>query len=793
MRYASRFRLRSLRPKILAWSFIPTAVALVGVGLVSFIAFQRTTRYLLIERNREVVHLMAVQLAGELEAYPTLLNGLAGSPAMYAGTPSTWQPILDKYHNSLVVFDGGVVLTDQHGLIVATQPYQKELIKQNLSDREYFRELIRTMDPVFSDVVGEWVPAQNDPSDPAIVIAVPILGVQNEFLGMAAGKFRLGATNVSYFYGNIVKLHMGESDQAHTNTYLVDGNGRVIYHTNDRWIGRDFQGQPAVQHLLANDFIDEFAAQAGSISSGDAGAIRTRDVQKTDIIAYFSPVPGTHWGLVSEAGWSALMNLYQSYLYTQSALFILGVLLPALLVSYRIRSITEPIYRLQTAAREVAHGNLGHTIQIRTGDELEELADQFNHMSIQLAQSYAAIEERVKERTRELATLNEISSLVNQAFSLSQVLGNVLGKAAETMGFQFGAVYRLEGEAFDAWLSPEDSTDVGGQTLFLHPLVYWGVAERDAADTRRLPFDNAGIASAWDCEQPCVWETDPAVLDAHLRPPVANPGSSPQVVTIPLKVKGRSLGAVLLGTWSVRELSAEELDLLFAISQQVGVVLENARLHDMERQQLQQTVTLEERGRLARELHDSVTQSLYSITLLAEAAARLLTAGETMSAADHLRVLRDSAQESLREMRLLIFELRPVALEKNDLADALRIRLDSVEARSGIKSELQVEGMESLSYPVKQELYQIAQESLNNVLKHSNASQVKVSLRFTDEGTCLEISDNGQGFEPGRATQSGGMGLAGLAERARKIAGRLAIDSAPGRGARIQVVVPRVN
>ena len=138
-----------------------------------------------------------------------------------------------------------------------------------------------------------------------------------------------------------------------------------------------------------------------------------------------------------------------------------------------------------------------------------------------------------------------------------------------------------------------------------------------------------------------------------------------------------------------------------------------------------------------------MTQSLYSVTLYAEAAARLLTAGQHAEAADHLRELRDTAQEALREMRLLIFELRPPALEKSGLVAALQARLEAVEGRGGMQTELQVEGAheaDRVPLAIQEELYQIAREALNNVLKHAHAQHVRVHVQFKDTATCLEVS-----------------------------------------------------
>lgn len=145
--------------------------------------------------------------------------------------------------------------------------------------------------------------------------------------------------------------------------------------------------------------------------------------------------------------------------------------------------------------------------------------------------------------------------------------------------------------------------------------------------------------------------------------------------------------------------------------------------------QAEELATAKERNRLARELHDSVAQTLYGLTLQAEAAARELKTGQTDKAAEQLREIRDSAQQSLQETRLLIFELRPPLLEQEGLVAALRARLESVESRSGLKTQIMLEEMKQLPVKVEAGLYGIANEALNNILKHARATSIKVSLK----------------------------------------------------------------
>ena len=205
--------------------------------------------------------------------------------------------------------------------------------------------------------------------------------------------------------------------------------------------------------------------------------------------------------------------------------------------------------------------------------------------------------------------------------------------------------------------------------------------------------------------------------------------------------------------------------------------------------QAEELAVAQERNRLARELHDSVAQTLYGLTLQAEAAARKLAVGQTDRVAADLRYLAHSARESLQETRLLIFELRPPILDEVGLAGALRARLDTVERRSGLVCDFTVEAVDALSSDVETGLYRIGQEALNNVLRHANAANVTVALRQNAGRVRLEIVDDGAGFDPG-AARNQGYGLQSMRERAAQLGGTLVLQSAPGQGARVIVEVP---
>jgi signal transduction histidine kinase len=156
--------------------------------------------------------------------------------------------------------------------------------------------------------------------------------------------------------------------------------------------------------------------------------------------------------------------------------------------------------------------------------------------------------------------------------------------------------------------------------------------------------------------------------------------------------------------------------------------------------------------------------------------------------------LGEIAQQALQEMRLLVYELRPLALESEGLMGALEHRLETVERRAGIQARVLVEGEVELAPDLEEELYRIAQEALNNALKHAGASQVALSVRVTEGSVALEVTDDGQGFDLADIHDTGGLGLISMQERADKIGGQLTIRSAPGEGTTVSVrVVARGN
>jgi len=553
----SAIRWGSLHNKIIAWFFVPTMIILVVVAVVIFYAYQNVTEDLVIGRNRELTRLSASKLATELTEFTDLLTNLARKAAIYQGDPAARREALKTARNRLAVFDGGALILDAFGRVVAAEPVAVKILGQNWSDRPFYRQIMHNQRlhspaPVFSDIVRD-----GPDSTEVIVVAVPISDEYGEFSGVMAGMFRLGETTVNAFYDSIVKLRLGEG----RSIYLVDGNGRVIYHSDTSRIGNDLWEQAVVQQVL----------------NGEADALRTHSLDGQDIVAGFSPVRGTPWGLITEENWNVLMRSSQSYGRFLLLLLALGVIVPALLVTIGVRRITKPITDLIVAAQEVAGGNFGQTITAQTGDEIEELAEQFNLMSAQLRESYADLERKVADRTKELAALYAIAAVASQSLDLDEVLNDVLDKTLQVMETEAGGIYLLDEE-----------------TELLTMAAHRGFSPEFVKEIDRLQVGEGFSGHVVQSCQPLVVRD--VSTDSRLTRTAVREEGLRSVAIVPLCSQRMALGTLFAATRGYREFTDQDIQLLTSIGHQIGVAIGNARLFQAEQRRAEQFRVIGEVG-----------------------------------------------------------------------------------------------------------------------------------------------------------------------------------------------------
>ena len=206
--------------------------------------------------------------------------------------------------------------------------------------------------------------------------------------------------------------------------------------------------------------------------------------------------------------------------------------------------------------------------------------------------------------------------------------------------------------------------------------------------------------------------------------------------------------------------------------------------------QLEELAVIHERGRLARELHDSVTQTVFSLTLAVQTTQVLLAKDVSRVAAQLDRVV-GLARNASREIQAIVKQLRPASLAEEGLAAALRDHLAERQARDGLIAHLEVNGEAHWPESVTLGLYRIVQEAVNNAVKHAGTREVTIKLNLYDRPACVEVIDHGAGFVMNEmALQRGHMGLASMAERARELGWTMTIDSQPSQGTCVKVMAP---
>lgn len=376
------------------------------------------------------------------------------------------------------------------------------------------------------------------------------------------------------------------------------------------------------------------------------------------------------------------------------------------------------------------------------------------------------IYDQMRRRLSESESIQSIAKGLLQRIGLDEVLQIVCAEAMQLTGATGSAVLLLEE---DGWLRVTKSA--GSPTY----------------SQNRLPMSGSFAGRAFQTGEH-VWvnlrDSDPDD-DVHQLEGYQWIKGLVSLLVVPLKVETKVIGILnILNKPS--EVTQEDMRIIDLFADQAAIIMEHIRLQ----YQAEQLAVLEERQRLARELHDSVTQALYSVTLYADAARMAFSAEKWDALERNLQEVRNMSREAMYDMRLLVFELRPFMLETEGLVSALRARLAAVEGRSGLKTEVLVEEERRLPIKIEEELYRIAQEALNNVVKHAGATQVQIQLKYHENTVSLEMNDDGRGFEPETAHQSGGFGLQGIHERVQQLGGSLNIESAPLRGTRLSVRIP---
>jgi PAS domain S-box-containing protein len=393
-------------------------------------------------------------------------------------------------------------------------------------------------------------------------------------------------------------------------------------------------------------------------------------------------------------------------------------------------------------------------------------------------ETHKLLDKRIKERRDEIASLMEVSRIVVKSLGFDDQVKTILA--------QLGVVINCDGMSV---LLRKENLLIA--ETFQHPIHH------DLTAKLVQPFSQPDMISQR------YWHGDVLIFNCirgqakeerdfcKLTEDIFGSVPSEMVSWIGIPVRSRNTLIGVLSAYAAQEnfFTTEMAEFMQAFANQIAIVFENNRLY----KQARALAAASERNRLARELHDSVTQSLYSVRLYAEAVRSALSAGKIPAADKNLDQLIAIARDGMSDLRLLIFELKPPVLEELGLIGAIQKRLDMVENRVGIQAEFNVEGEPDLPLDIEVQLYWVVYEALSNVLKHANAKHVYLKFAFSDGRTAIDIKDDGVGFDPEKINISHSSGLKNIIDRIEGLGGNLEITSSLGEGTSIRIVLEDLN
>ncbi len=397
----------------------------------------------------------------------------------------------------------------------------------------------------------------------------------------------------------------------------------------------------------------------------------------------------------------------------------------------------------------------------------------------------------IKEDEKRLAALNQISGNISQFLELSQVLSSAIDNVVNVMQLDGAWIFLLDEEAGE-----------------LNLAVHRGIAEEFARGVDKLKVGEGFSGRVAESGEPLFVED--VSQDPRLTREVVAKYNTHSMLVVPLSSKGKVNGTLCAAMRRLRLFQPEEVELLIAIGNQIGVAVENARLYQQQQEVAEQLRGMqenlrfyllqvtkaqeEERKRISHELHDDTIQAL---VVLSRRLDTLASSEEVLPEDSRLRLeeLRQQVNGIMQSVRRLSQDLRPAALDRLGLLSALQWLASDVAEYSGIATDVNVVGTERrLPEEVGLVLFRITQEAMRNVWRHSQATRAEITVEFDEAKTRITVSDNGKGFEPppklDDLARDGKLGLTGMQERAQLVGGSLAVHSEIGKGSSITVEAP---
>lgn len=459
----------------------------------------------------------------------------------------------------------------------------------------------------------------------------------------------------------------------------------------------------------------------------------------------------------------------------QIGFFVSALILLAAGVWLTRRSALQPLRRLARAANRLGENDLETGIQPEGPEEMRTLSQAFESMRVRLRSSRAelvalneSLEERVAQRTRELETLNEVSREISSRLDIQQVLNSVTEKARVLLGGEVASLCLVDEKRH--WLKlqavsgPRDAVE--GNVVAADS----GLASEVLTSERALP---CGVG---DCGGSCRMLAE-GYRVSHL--------------AAPLRVGERVIGALCVGSAAQGQFAAEAAGMLTKLANVAAIALENARLYA----QAERVATLEERHRVAAEMHDGLGQTLSYLGLMTDQVVEFLAEGQDEAALERLHKTRETIGEATREVRRAINSLMEQPPSARDLRARLRDLADEFASAHDLKVAWQTDEESAPECPpqVAEQVMNVTREALNNIARHAAARRVSLRTGRSGGQYFVSIEDDGKGFDASQPEPSGHFGLQIMQARAAHIGGRVEVESERGRGTRLTLIWPETE
>ncbi|MHB8332440.1 MAG: histidine kinase [Candidatus Dormibacteria bacterium] len=613
-----------------------------------------------------------------------------------------------------------------------------------------------------------WTPVYSNPRAGGETVTVATQGVAPGGL-----QFRVGANiTVRDLVSTFLVGPPGSAQGSYA--FLVSGEGTVISvgHGGTAALGLKTKGKQApMVSLTARN--NPWFPVASAMRLGLQGR-RQITLDGAPIDVFYSPLPASRWSLgvaLPVAGLdSSVVGFSQQIsrgLAGVGALLLPILLLLAVMVvaftNVLSRRLLVPLSRLTAASGRIAAGDLSTEVAVSPGgpDEigtlertLEGMRQRLSDQRRQIDGAHQELEHKVEERTaeltqrnQELATLNSVTGEMSRSLVVSDVASSAAAQLRAVWGLPEVSVYLADG------------LDATGMRLVGRSADLEGDPEA-AADLR-----------------PVLAELSPAAASQAVQ--------RPGLLLIPLTTAGDQVGYLALR--HRRHLGARQMELLEVVAGHLALALRNAQLFA----DTQELATINERNRIAREIHDTLAQGLAGIVVQLQAADAWLgrDQGRAREAVDQATEL---ARSSLQEARRSVWDLRPEGLQRAGLAGAVRDELNRVRDRARIKTSLRLKGMRGLVLPARVEVavFRIIQEAVANAHRHGRPSAITVEMTLLGGQLRVEVADDGRGFDPAGPLRAGSFGITSMRERATTSGGSFEVLSSLGRGTQVVVRVP---